>query len=301
VPVFAAPSVRTFAREIGVNVRDVQGSGPGGRISIDDVKRHARDVQAGGGAPQQAGARNAPLPDFSRWGDVKRIDMGGVRRRTAEHVSLAWSTMPHVTLFEKADSTDLESARQRYKEGVEKKAGVRLTLTAMLLKIVASGLKAHPELAASADVTKNQIVRKGYCHLGVAVDTPRGLLVPVLRDVDRKSITQISGELDDLAGKARDGKLKLNDMNGGVFTLTNLGGLGTGFFTPIINFPEGAVLGVGRATMEPVYDEDSGDFKPRLMMPLSLSFDHRLIDGADGARFLHWLVQAIEDPILMAL
>lgn len=317
VPVFAAPSVRQFAREIGVDITAVPGSGPGGRINVDDVKRLARESRTGGTggggngrAAPAAPAQPVTLPDFSQWGEIEREDFTQIRRKTAQHMALCWSTIPHVTLFEKADATDLESRRSALKDRVEKDAaeqggdsndGATLTITAVLLKLTAAALDAHPKLRASIDVANQQTIHKRYCHIGVAVDTPRGLVVPVIRDVDRKGLVELSQELADVAGRARDGKLTMDDLTGGVFTLTNLGGLGTGYFTPIVNHPQSAILGVGRAATEPVYDDDAGEFKPRLMMPLSLSFDHRLIDGADGARFLHWFAQAVENPLMLAM
>jgi pyruvate dehydrogenase E2 component (dihydrolipoamide acetyltransferase) len=276
-PVLAAPSVRQFAREIGVPVREVSGSGPGGRISMDDVKRHARERP---GAP--AAARH-PLPDFTQWGEVEREGLSKIRQSTARRMALSWSSIPHVTLCEKADATELESLRQQYKGRVEK-AGGKLTITAMLLKLSAAALKSHPGVAASIDMEKQEIVRKDFYHIGVAIDTSRGLLVPVIHDVDGKNIMELARELTELSGRARDNKLSLND-----------------YFTPIINHPEGAILGVGRAVREPVYRDDSETFEPRLMLPLSLSFDHRLMDGADGARFLHWLARAIEDPVVIVM
>ncbi len=293
-PVFAAPSVRQFAREIGVSVREVSGSGAGGRISMDDVKRHARE------RPAAPAAHRQPLPDFTQWGEVEREGLSKIRQSTARRMALSWSSIPHVTLCEKADATELESLRQQYKGRVEK-AGGKLTITAMLLKLSAAALKSHPGVAASIDMEKQEIVRKDFYHIGVAIDTSRGLLVPVIHDVDGKNIMELARELTELSGRARDNKLSLNDLDGAVFTLTNLGGLGTGYFTPIINHPEGAILGVGRAVREPVYRDDSETFEPRLMLPLSLSFDHRLMDGADGARFLHWLVRAIEDPVVIVM
>ena len=213
-------------------------------------------------------------------------------------MSGSWATVPHVTLFNSADITDIDSLRKRYK-GKAEKSGGRLTVTAIILKIAASALKVHPTLNASIDTAKNQIILKKYVHIGVAVDTPRGLVVPVIRNVDSKNIIQLAVELTELSQKARDGKLSVADMQGGTFTLTNLGSLGTTYFTPIVNHPEVGILGVGRAKIEPVYIND--EFQPRLMVPLSLSFDHRLVDGADGARFLQWMVGALEEPLMISL
>ncbi len=303
LPVFASPSVRAFAREIGVDLVHVEGSGPGGRISKTDVTRAARELRsqergkAGAGSAWPPG----PLPDFSRWGETERVSLSGIRKATADSMSRAWANVPHVTLFEKAEVTALEEARERYRDSVESVSGAKLTVTAMLLKIVATVIGRHPRIAASFDSKHGEVVRKSYVHLGVAVDTEKGLLVPVLRDADQLGLAELAKELGKLAEQAREGTLKREDMQGGVFTVTNLGGLGTGFFTPIVNEPEGAILGVGRAETEPIYDVESGSFQPRQRLPLSLSFDHRLIDGADGARFLHALVEAIEDPIRLAL
>ncbi|MAE60219.1 MAG: branched-chain alpha-keto acid dehydrogenase subunit E2 [Planctomycetaceae bacterium] len=298
-PVPAAPSVRQFAREIGVDIHAVRGSDPTGRISIDDVKQHARNNTAAPAAPRAAGgAAPSALPDFSKFGPTTTEPMSKIRRITADHLSAAWTQAPHVTLFESADITDLEAMRQKTKADAEK-AGGKLTLMPMLLKLVAAALKHHPKINASIDTANQQIIHKDYCHVGIAADTPKGLVVPVIRDVDQKSIIDLSVEIVQLAAKARDGKLSLADMSGGVFTITNLGALGTGFFTPIINAPEAAILGVGRAETKPVYLHD--DWRPRLMLPLSLSFDHRLVDGADGARFLHWLTEAAQQPMMMAM
>lgn len=294
VPVFAAPSVRQFAREIGVPVREVSGSGPAGRISVEDVKRHAREH------PRGTAASPIALPDFGQWGEVEREAMSKIRQSTGRRMAQSWSLIPHVTLCEKADATELESLRQQYKGRVEAEGG-KLTITAMLLKLVAAALKSHPRVAASIDLENKAIVQKHYYHIGVAVDTPRGLVVPVIHDVDGKNIMELARELTALSGRARDNKLSLTDLEGAVFTLTNLGGLGTDYFTPIINHPEGAILGVGRARHEPIYRDDRQTFEPRIMLPLSLSFDHRLLDGADGARFLHWLVRAIEDPVVIVM
>ena len=300
-PVFAAPSVRTFAREIGVDIREVAGSGPGGRISVDDVKRHARSQPGGGGAaatPAPAGA--AALPDLARWGEVERLPMSRVRRTTADTIARSWQS-PHVTLFQKADVTELEALRRRYRERVTRAGGGNLTMVAILLSVCASALKQHPRINAAVDVAAQQIAYRQYVHIGVAVDTERGLLVPVVRDADQKNVTELSAELGELSAKARDGKLGLDEMRGGSFTISNLGGLGTGFFTPILNPPEVGILGVGRATTEAVWDAEAGAFGPRLLLPLSLSFDHRIVDGADGARFLSWVVEALEQPLLLAL
>ncbi len=297
--VAAAPNVRRLAREIGVDVTQVPGSGPAGRLSLADVKNYARQRNLSGLAPApMAQVAAAPLPDFSKWGEVEREAMSNIRRKTAEHLSQAWASVPHVTQFTKADIGELEELRKRFSKNVEA-AGAKLTLTAILLKSVTSVLKSFPQFNASVDMANNEIVYKKYYHLGVAVDTDRGLLVPVIRNVDQKNILELAVELNEVAEKARNKKLTLEDMQGGTFTITNLGGIGGSYFTPIVNAPEVAILGVARGQMEPVYL--NGQFEPRLRLPLALSYDHRLIDGADGARFLKTLVEHLEQPFLTAL
>jgi len=261
---------------------------------VDDVKAHARTLLAGGGGRVAA----APLPDFTQWGEVERQPLRAVRRKTAEHVALAWQTVPHVTQYDKADITELEKLRQKYGGRVEK-AGGKLTVTAIALKVAAAALRAFPQFNASLDVAADELVLKRYCHIGVAVDTERGLLVPVIRDVDRKNIVELSVELARIAEKTKAGKLTPAEMQGGSFTISNLGGIGGTYFSPIVNVPEVAILGISRAATEPVW-RDKG-FEPRLMMPLSLSYDHRVIDGADGARFLRWVSEAFEQPFLLSL
>jgi len=294
----AGPAVRALAREIGVDITEVKGSGPRGRILPKDVKEHSRrraqEYERG-----VVGGRVAavPLPDFTKWGNVERKPMTGVRRKTAEHMGVAWS-IPHVTNNDKADVTELEQLRKAFSKRAEQ-AGGKLTMTAIALKVVAAAIKQFPQFGASIDLAKEEIVYKSYVHVGVAVDTERGLLVPVIRDVDRKNIIELAVELQQIAQRARDRKLKPEEMEGGVFTITNLGGIGGTSFTPIINSPEVAILGMMRSAIEPVYKD--GKFEPRLMLPLSLSYDHRLIDGALAARFLRWLCEAFEQPFLLSL
>jgi pyruvate dehydrogenase E2 component (dihydrolipoamide acetyltransferase) len=290
----AAPSVRRIARELGVDIRRVAGSGPAGRISADDVQAFVRNAMAGG---VPAGAPSS-LPDFAKWGEVERKPMSNIRRKTAEHLSHAWTTIPHVTQHDKADITALEVLRKQYSPMAEK-AGGKLTMTAIALKIVAAALRKFPQFNSSIDVARNEIVYKKSIHVGVAADTERGLLVPVIRDVDRKGVVQLAAELGAASEKARAGKLALDDMQGAGFTITNLGGIGGTSFTPIVNWPEVAILGVSRGAQEPVYV--NGAFQPRLMLPLSLSYDHRVIDGADAARFLRWVAEAFEQPFVMSL
>jgi pyruvate dehydrogenase E2 component (dihydrolipoamide acetyltransferase) len=292
----AAPSVRRLARELGVDIGRVAGSGPAGRISADDVQAFVRNAMAGGGGAALGAA--VPLPDFSKWGEVERKPMSNIRRKTAEHLSHAWNAIPHVTQHDKADITALEALRKQYGAQAEK-AGGKLTMTAIALKIVAAALKKFPQFNSSIDVARNEIVYKKSVHVGVAADTERGLLVPVIRDVDRKGVIQLAVELAAASEKARAGKLSLDDMQGAGFTITNLGGIGGTSFTPIVNWPEVAILGVSRGSHEPVYVNNA--FEPRLMLPLSLSYDHRVIDGADAARFLRWVAEAFEQPFVMAL
>jgi len=294
----AAPSIRRLARELGVDINQVSGTGPGGRISEADVKAHAKSLISQPGARAGTLFAAAPLPDFTRWGDVERQAMSNVRRKTAERMSYAWSTVPQVTQYDKADVTTLEELRKRYGQRAEE-AGGKLTVTAVALRVVASALKIFPQFAASIDAGRNEIIYKKYFHIGVAVDTDRGLLVPVIRDVDKKNIVELSVELAHAAEKARNKKLALEDMEGGVFTITNLGGIGGTAFSPIVNAPEVAILGISRARMEPVLV--NGTFQSRMMLPVSLSYDHRLIDGADAARFLRWVAEALEQPFLLSI
>jgi len=297
-PAPAAPSVRRMARELGVDVNEVSGSGPGGRISVEDVKEHTKRLVAG--AQGGAAARGVPLPDFTRWGSVERQPMRAVRRKTAEHLSAAWATIPHVTQCDLADITGLEELRKKYAKQVEA-AGGNLTVTSIAVKIIAAALRVFPQFNASIDMAAGEIIVKQYVNIGIAVDTDRGLLVPVIRDADKKNIVQLSVELAQLSEKARTRKISLEEMQGGCFSISNLGGIGGTYFTPIVNAPEVAILGISRARMEPVYQKESGQFAPRFMLPLSLSYDHRAIDGADAIRFLRWVAEALEQPFLMAL
>ena len=300
-PVPAAPHVRRLAREIGVDIHGVRGSGPGGRISEDDVKLCAKSALLAAAAAAQAprGTYADPeLPDFSKWGKVERVSMRGVRRKTAEHLRQAWNTIPHVTQQDRADITELEQLRSRFASRAEE-AGGKMTVTAIALKVCASALKVFPQFNASIDMAKEEIIYKQYISLGVAMDTDRGLLVPVIRDVDKKNIVELAVELTQLSKKARDKKLTPDDMGGGTFTITNLGGIGGTGFSPIVNHPEVAILGLSRSRMEPEWVNNK--FEPRLILPLSLSYDHRLIDGADAARFLRWIAEAFEQPFLLSV
>jgi pyruvate dehydrogenase E2 component (dihydrolipoamide acetyltransferase) len=296
----ASPAVRRLAREIGVVVEEVPGSGPGGRISQDDVKDHARRILSSIGGMMPGGAPRAvkALPDFQKWGEVERQPWSNIRRATSEHLSYAWNTIPHVTQFDKADVTALEELRRKYKDRVAE-AGGNLTVTAMLVRILATAVKQFPQFNASLDTDRGELVLKKYVNIGVAVDTSRGLLVPVIRNADQKNITQLSIEIQQAAEKARDRRLTIEDMSGGGMTISNLGGIGGTYFTPIVNWPEVALLGVSRAATEPVWVDNS--FQPRQRLPLSLSYDHRIIDGADAMRFLRWVVEAVEQPFLLSL
>jgi pyruvate dehydrogenase E2 component (dihydrolipoamide acetyltransferase) len=300
-PVPAAPHVRRLAREIGIDIHNVPGSGPGGRISEQDVKGYAKTLiasSAGGAGAAATHVKQPALPDFSKWGKIERVSMRGVRRKTAEHMWEAWSSIPHVTQQDKADITELEQLRTRFgPKAVE--AGGKMTVTAIALKVCASALKIFPQFNASIDMEREEIVYKQFINIGVAVDTDRGLLVPVIRDVDKKNIVELAAELTQLSKKARDKKLQPADMEGGTFTITNLGGIGGTGFSPIVNYPEVAILGLSRSSMEPVWM--NGKFEPRLVLPLSLSYDHRLIDGADAARFLRWVAEAFEQPFLLSV
>ena len=289
----APPSVRRLAREIGVNVHKVTGSGPHGRITLDDVKAFAKKQLESG--QKAVAADDYELPDFSKWGKVRREKMDSVRKITAKAMAESWQSIPHVFQFDKADVTELENFRSKYSKFVEKQ-GAKLTFTAILLKLTAEALKAFPRFNASLDMKNQEIIYKEYVNIGVAVDTERGLLVPVIRDADKKSITELSIELNELAEKARNKKIMPDALQGGNFAISNLGGIGGTNFTPIVYRPNVAILGVSRSQTEPVYID--GEFKPRTMLPLSLSYDHRIIDGADGARFLRWLCEAMENPLL---
>ncbi len=300
----ASPSVRRIAREIGVDISQVTGTGAGGRISEEDVKAFAKQILSsmGGGAlsatPARAGISLPALPDFAKWGEIERKPMSGVRRKTSEHLTNAWTMIPHVTQFDKADMTVLEQIRPRYAGEVERLGG-KLTVTAVLTKILAAALKKFPQFNSSIDVATNSIIYKKYVHVGIAVDTEHGLLVPVVRNADQKNILEIAVEIQKLAEKAKARKLSIDEMSGGSMSITNLGGIGGTAFTPIVNWPEVAILGLSRGAVEAVFKD--GQLVPRQMLPLSLSYDHRVIDGADAIRFLRWVVEAIEQPFTVML
>lgn len=294
VPVAASPATRRFAREIGIEISAVP-PGPGGRITIDEVKKYAKQLNEGRVVPEGRGKPGGPkLPEFETWGEVRREKMSSLRRAAAERLWLAWNQIPHVTQHDEADVTELEGVRREWNG---REGNPKLTLTAFVLRVAAEALRRFPKFNASIDVDRGEIIYKKYIHIGVAVDTDRGLLVPVIRNADRKSIRELAAELADLAERARGRRLGVEEMRGGTFTITNLGGIGGTAFTPVVNWPEVAILGVSRARVEPVWRK--GDWVARTRLPLSLSYDHRLIDGADAARFLRWIAGALEQPFLM--
>lgn len=299
----ASPTVRRLARELGVDIAKVKGTGPGGRITEEDLKRGEEKkpvAEVKPGAPETAEEKPAGKdaePGSDKWGPVESAPMSKVRKLTAERLSQAWKA-PHVTQHDKADITEMEKLRKQYGKDVAA-AGGKLTMTSIILKISASALKAFPQFNASIDMENNRIIYKKYYNIGVAVDTDRGLLVPVIRDADRKNIEELSVDLSVLSEKARTKKITAPELQGGTFTISNLGGIGGTYFTPVLNAPEVAILGVSRAVTEAVYID--GQFQPRLMLPLSLSYDHRLIDGADAARFVRWIAEALEEPFKLSL
>lgn len=298
----ASPMVRRVARELGLDIETVPGSGPGGRITEDDVKARARELiegrRGGHGAPAGSVQETPSLPDFSTWGDVEREPLSKVRRLTAESTSTSWREIPHVTQFDEAEITHLGEFLKRHAAGVESEGG-KLTVTAVLLKVVAAALERFPRFNSSCDMERQEIIYKRYFHLGLATATDRGLLVPVIRDVDQKSLTEVAVEITEAAGKARGKKIGADEMRGGTFTISNQGSIGGTGFTPIVYWPQVAILGVSRAATRPVWVD--GAFQPRTILPLTLSYDHRVADGADAARFLRWIVDALEQPLTMFL
>ncbi|MCY4455304.1 MAG: 2-oxo acid dehydrogenase subunit E2 [Chloroflexi bacterium] len=309
--VAASPAVRLFAREIGVRIGDVSGSGPGGRVSLEDVKAHARALLTqlyasppttappapAAPAPAPTSEAGVPppagLPDLAAFGEIERERMSPTRRATARNLAQSWAQSPHITLQQKADVTQLDALRRERRDAVAASGG-SLTMLPILMQVVARALAEFPRLNASIDMATQETVYRRYIHVGVATDTERGLVVPVVRDADQKSLTELAVEIRELAEKARDRKLSIDDMRGGTFTISNLGGMGTGFFTAILHPPQVGILAVGRAEREPLWVDDG--FQPRLRMPLGLTVDHRLIDGADAARALSWIVGALEEP-----
>ncbi len=290
----ATPSVRRFARELGVDLAHVGGSGRKGRITQEDVQAYVKFALQGGAAGAATGDRLAPLPaiDFSQWGAVETVALSRIRQLTGENLGRSWPQVPQVTQHDEADITDLEAFRKARARDAEAR-GAKLTPVALLLKACAGALKAFPDFNASLAADGKSLIVKHYIHIGVAVDTPNGLVVPVIRDVDCKGILDLAAELGDLSARARERKLKSDEMRGGSFTISSLGGIGGTAFTPIVNWPEVAILGVSRSSMKPVWDGEQ--FAPRLMLPLSMSYDHRVIDGASAARFVRHLAGLLED------
>jgi pyruvate dehydrogenase E2 component (dihydrolipoamide acetyltransferase) len=297
VAVAASPSIRKMARELGLDLTKVRGSARGGRILIEDVRAYVHRLQRLAFAPKTPVAVAAPAKpaaeqiDFSKWGPVTAKPMTPLRQVISRRMAENWNAIPHVTQFDDADITVLNELRKKYADAYEKK-GARLTLTSFALKVVADTLKKHPIFNSSLDEVAQQIVFKEYYHIGIAVDTEAGLIVPVIRDVDKKSIFDVSKELEELAKKARDRKVSGDELKGGTFTISNQGGIGGAHFTPIVNKPEVAILGLGRGAVKPVVRD--GKIEPRLLMPIGLSYDHRVIDGGSAARFTVDLVKAFQ-------
>ena len=285
--VYASPGVRRLARELGVNLKEINGSGESGRITEKDVKEYKE------GGSKKSSSGQAKLPDFSKWGAVETKPLNSIKKTTAKNVLASWQSIPHVFQFGEADISGVETYIEDHNEKVEK-AGGKLTFTAILTKIVATALHKFPTFNASIDMDKEEMILKKYVNINIAVATEDGLLVPVIKNADQKSIKDLSVEISEIAEKAREQKLSKEDMEGGNFSISNLGGIGGTNFTPIVYHPQVAILGISRATTKPVYID--GKFEPRSILPLSLSYDHRLIDGADGAAFMNWLVKALEDP-----
>ena len=293
--IHASPSIRRYARELGADLEQVIGSGPKGRILKEDVKafvKSAMAVSAGSGATGGVQVSSAPAVDHSKFGEIETVPLSRIKKISGAHLHRSWVTVPHVTQFDEADITELEAFRKSLAKEAEKKS-VRMTPLIFLMKAVVCALREYPDFNASLDAGGENLIMKKYFHIGIAVDTPNGLVVPVVRDVDQKGLFDLAGELGEISVRARDGKLSPTEMQGGCFTISSLGGIGGTYFTPIVNAPEVAILGVSRSKMQPVYID--GEFKPRLMLPLGLSYDHRVIDGAQAARFTSFLSQVIAD------
>ena len=294
-PVAAAPAVRKLARELKVDIDVVPGSGPDGRILREDVERFAAGEHAPVGGPELAGSVPAgELPDFSQYGPVRREAVSQIRKTIARQMTRAWLSVPRVTHCDTADVTDLERNRKQYNAGL-KEGEAKLTITAIVIKAVAAAVRDFPMVNASYDAAREEIIYKDYVHVGIAVDTPRGLVVPVLRDADRKALPQIAAELGGLGARAQALKLEIAELRGATVTITNVGALGGTFLTPMVNYPEVAILGLGAARLQPVVHE--GQIVARLILPLSLSFDHRIVDGADAARFTTAVIRSLENPL----
>lgn len=299
----ASPSIRKFARELGVDLLKVAGSGPKGRILIEDVQGYVKTTlaappKAAAAMPTGSGIPPIPAVDFAQFGAIETKPLARIRKISAAHLHRSWLNIPHVTQTDEADITDLEAFRKAHNEEAGK-TGTKLTLLPFIIKAVVKAIDAYPEFASSLSPDGESLIHKHYRHIGFAADTPNGLVVPVVRDADRKGIVQLAQDTAELAAKARDGKLKGEEMRGGVFSISSLGGIGGSHFTPIVNAPEVGILGVSRGVMKPVWDGQA--FQPRLMVPLSLSYDHRVIDGAYAARFIVLLVRLLSDVRRLAL
>ncbi|RFF30701.1 dihydrolipoyllysine-residue acetyltransferase [Wenzhouxiangella sediminis] len=292
----ASPAVRKLARELGVDLTGVSGSGRKGRITEEDLKGHVKQTMESGGAGAAGGVglniAEPPQVDFSKFGEIVEEKLSRIKQISGPNLHRNWVSIPHVTQFDEADITEMEAFRKANKKAAED-AGTKMTPLVFLIKAVVAALKQFPHFNASLSNDGKSLIKKKYFHIGVAVDTPNGLVVPVIRDADRKGLIELAQELTDLSTRARDGKLKGDEMKGGCFSISSLGGIGGTAFTPIINAPELAILGVSRSETKPVWD--GGAFQPRLMLPLSLSYDHRVIDGADAARFTRYLAEQLED------
>ncbi|MEQ8549975.1 MAG: dihydrolipoamide acetyltransferase family protein [Cyclobacteriaceae bacterium] len=289
----AAPLAKKFARELGIDIQELRNDDPEQRITREDVFNYAKKrITQQPSSESVSKKQEAPeLPDFTKWGDVHREPMSSIRRITAKNTAQSWNSIPHVTHFDNAEISGLQSFIDQQND----KSETKITITAAILKVITEALIKFPKFNASIDINEKEVVYKDYYHVGIAVDTSDGLLMPVIRDVDQKSIPQLSEELADMASKARSGQLSSQDMAGGNFVISNLGGIGGTNFTPIIFPPQVAILGMSRAQVTPVYEK--GEFVPKQLLPLALSYDHRLIDGADAARFMKWVSQVIEQPM----
>ena len=288
----ASPSIRRFARELGVDLAQVRGTGSKDRITEQDVKAYVKRLLTQGVAPAGAALPRVPTVDFAAFGPVERQPLGRIQKISGPRLHASWVNLPHVTQFDEADITEMEATRAKLKDEATAR-GIKLTPLAFVMRACVQALQAFPHFGASLDADAGELVLKKYVHVGFAADTPNGLVVPVVRDADRKDVFELARELAALSEKARAGKLAAAEMQGGVFTISSLGGIGGTAFTPIINAPEVAILGVSRASHRPVYE--GGAFVPRLMLPLSLSYDHRVIDGADAVRFTTFLAKALAD------
>jgi len=293
--IHASPSIRRYARELGVGLDQVIGTGPKGRVLKQDVKAFIKSVVSSAGTGASGGLAVSVMPeiDFSKFGEVEAVQLNRIQKISGTHLHRSWATIPHVTQFDEANITDLEAFRKSLAKEAEIKS-VRLTALVFMMKAVVASLKAFPKFNASLEASGDRLILKKYFHIGVAVDTPNGLVVPVIRNVDQKGLYDLAGELAETAERAREGKLLPTEMQGGCFTISSLGGIGGTQFTPIVNAPEVAILGIAKAKMQPVYQAD-GSFSPGLILPLALSYDHRVIDGAQGARFSSYLSQVITD------